>query len=193
MRNVTMLMGTFVITACSLDHIVVAALEQAGGTNMGGQSGGAGSSGVSATAAGNETSGGSLAQGGTASQGGPAPQGGTDRMLLGSGGSNVDVRIGADAGATSEIVCSCNGQQAQLCGSDGVTYAACEEDAGTCLLPPIACFHACPCLDEEPADAEVITWFWQDCAPMAQCSNGFFCMTFTNVTPDVHICTTDGI
>jgi hypothetical protein len=113
-----------------------------------------------------------------------------DRILLTSGGSNVTVWIGADAGATSEIVCACAGQQAQLCSSDGVTYTgSCEDDAGTCLAPIIACFHACPCLDDEPANADVVSWFPQDCAPMAQCSDGFFCMTFSNVTRGEQLCT----
>jgi hypothetical protein len=193
MRNAALLMGTLLLAACSIDHIVVAALDQAAGANTGGASGaGAGSSGLLASAAGEVTVGGSFPQGGTAPQGGAAPQGGTDRILLTSGGSNVDVRIGADAGATSETICSCSGQQTQLCGSDGITYTADCEEGSTCLAPTISCFHACPCLAEEPADTEVITWFPQACAPMAQCTEGFFCMTFTNVTRGEHLCTGSG-
>jgi hypothetical protein len=196
MRNVASLLGTLLLVACSLDHVVVAALDAAGAGNVGGSSESAGGAGLSASATDHDPSGGARPSGGGAqggSAGGGIAQGGTDRIILGFGGSNVDVRIGGDAGSTSEIVCSCLGEQAQLCSSDGVTFAAgCEEDAGACLAPTISCWHACPCLEGESANTRVSSWFPADCAPTAQCADGPVCMTFTNVTHDVHICTTTG-
>jgi len=187
MRNAALLLGSLIIVACSVDHLVVAALDQAGGANVGGSSASAGSSGLATSVAGAVSSGGSQSRAGAA-QGGAAAQGGTDRIILSSGGTNVDVRIGGDAGATSELVCSCLGEQAELCGSDGVTYAAICEDGGACLAPTIACWHACPCLEGESADAGVSSWFSADCADTAPCADGVICMTFNNVTRDMHTC-----
>jgi hypothetical protein len=188
MRNTALLLATLVTVACSVDHLVLAALDEAGGANAGGSSAGAGSSGLSAGAAGNVSAGGSQTDS-AAARGGSA-QGGMDRIILGSAGGNVDIRIGGDAGATSQLVCSCLGTQAEVCGSDGVTYAAGCEDAGDCVLPTIACWHACPCLAGESAEPDTASWFSLDCAATAPCADGVVCMTFSNVTPDMHTCTT---
>jgi hypothetical protein len=174
MRSATLLMGTLGVVACSLDHVRVAALDDAGSANMAGAVASSGSSSLSPSAG-----------AGALNSGGAPPQDGEDRFILISGGSTGDVHIDGDAGTTSEVVCSCLGsRQAQLCGSDGVTYPASCDDAGTCLLPAIACFHACPCLAGESANLSAISWFPQDCVSTAPCSDGLICMTFSDLMLD---------
>jgi hypothetical protein len=189
MRNAALLLGTLVTVACSVDHLVLASLDEAVDPNVGGSSASAGMSGLSANAAGDVNLGGSPLGGSAGLD--AAAQGGRDRMILASGGSNVDIRISGDAGATSELVCSCLGTQAQVCGSDGITYAACTGE-GACIVPTIACWHACPCLAGESADMDMVSWFSMDCAPAVACADGVICMTFSNVTPDQRICTPAG-
>jgi len=171
MQNATLLVGTLAV-ACSLDHVRVATLDDAGSassSSTGGELAGAGHSNRSASAGGN-----ALASGGS------PPQNGEDRFILISGGANGDVQISADAGAKSVVVCSCLGTQAEACGSDGVTYPAPCDDGGACLPPSIACFHACPCLDGETAGSE--TWFSlsPNCAPTVPCSEGLICLTLSS-------------
>jgi hypothetical protein len=176
MRNMALLIGMFSV-ACAVDHVVVATLDGSGGTNGTNDRGDAGSSGSVPSAAGNVSSGGSHSGGGT------------DRIILASGGTNVDVRIGEDAGAASYLMCSCLGErQAELCGSDGLTYPGSCDDGGTCLPPAIACFHACPCLEDESGAVKVTSWFPETCAATAGCSD-FTCLAFSNVTVDQPNCT----
>ncbi|HKO52186.1 MAG TPA: hypothetical protein VJV79_30975, partial [Polyangiaceae bacterium] len=127
MRNTWRLIGALALAACSVDPVVVAALDDAGGANTGGLSGGSGSSGSSESAAGNGTSGGAYPQGG-------------DWFIILSGGTTTNVRTDADAGATTTVLCSCKEGQATLCGSDGITYTISCEDGGTCLPPSVACW-----------------------------------------------------
>jgi len=164
MRNSALLLG-IIATACSIDHVVVAALDGAAGNNLGGAPGGAGSANLSANAGG-----GVLNAGGTRSEVNPG-------VMLTSGGGNVDMPIGGDAGTSNVTVCACVGDQAQLCGTDGVTYTRSCGDAGTCELPTVACWHACPCLEGESANTDMAIWFPQDCQPDARCSDGFTCVT----------------
>ena len=183
MRNAALLIVILAVGACSLDHVVVAALDDAGSTNPGAVLGLAGGSGLNASAAGSGTSGGS------------PDQGGTDRFLIGLGGSSVNVQIGADtdAGVTSVLLCSCGAQPTGLCGSDGITYPPSCDDGGTCILPEIACFHACPCLAGESASAEVTSWFSPNCVLATQCAGDAFCLGFSNVTPNPQNCADAGI
>ena len=170
MRNAISIFGALIVAACSVDHIVVAALDDTGSASTGGMFDSAGSSGLSASAAGTVTSGGSRSAG-------------PDRIILVSGGTTSDVRIDSDAGAadasTTEVLCSCDGGQSSSCGSDGITYPTSCDDGGTCFPPSIACFHACPCLEAEPVGAQVTSWFSVDCDPTKQCAGGFICLMFS--------------
>jgi hypothetical protein len=171
--------GMLFIAACSVDHLVVAALDDAGPANEGGAVGSAG------------TTSGSTA--GKATWVGSPGQGGMDRIILiASGGGNVDVRIGAGAsgGPPTAVLCACEDEQASLCGSDGLTYPTPCEDGGTCAPPSIACFHACPCLEGESASIEVTSWFPSDCDPATRCSGDVMCLTFGNVTTASQKCAT---
>jgi hypothetical protein len=177
MRNARLLFGTLLgtlsIVACSLEHVRVAALDDAGHANPGGELASAGNSSLSASAS---------AGGGTLNAGGAPPQGGDDWFILISGGSNVDLPIPSDASAPSEVVCACLGEGVRLCGSDGISYSC--DGGGACLLPAIACLHTCPCLDGESADGNAIAWFSRECAPSTPCQSGLICTMLSNTTPD---------
>ncbi|HEY3253268.1 MAG TPA: hypothetical protein VGJ91_04945, partial [Polyangiaceae bacterium] len=91
------------------------------------------------------------------------------------------------------ILCACQNEQAQLCGSDGVTYPTpCDSDAGPCLVPMIACWHACPCLDGESATPPVTSWISVDCVPTTPCTGDSICLSFSNVTPSAQNCPNTG-
>lgn len=181
MRNTSLLVGAFAVAACSLEHVVVAALDDAGSAGVAGMMARAGSSGLSASAAGSVSSG-----------GGHLSTGGMDRIILSSGGTNVDVQIGTDAGTTTQVLCACENEQAQLCGIDGVTYPAPCDDGGPCLVPRIACWHACPCLAGEPSSPQVSSWISVDCVPTSPCTGDAICLTFSNVTPSAQSCPNAG-
>jgi hypothetical protein len=169
MRNTALLMVTLA-AACSANHVLVAALDDTGGAHSGGSIGSAGNSSLSAIGGSSPvSSGGSHA----------APDAG---IVLTSGGSNVDVRIGEDAGATSVVICACADGQAAFCGSDGMTYPNSCEDGGTCVPPMVACWHACPCLEGESASNETTFWFPEDCAPTTVCEREPTCLTIGYVT-----------
>ena len=179
MRNIHLLLGTLAVTACSVDHVVVAALDDAGSADSGGTSGRAGSSGLTTSAAGSVTAGGAQSTGGT------------DRFLLSAGGSNVNVQIGTDAG-TTQVLCACQNEPAQLCGIDGVTYPTPCDDGGPCLVPMIACWHACPCVAGEPSTPPVSSWISVDCIPTSPCTGDAMCLTFSNVPPSAQSCPNAG-
>ncbi len=187
MRKVALLIGIHALVACSVDHLVVAALDDAGSAgDAGANAAGAGED----TAAAPELAGSAGLNENTSGAGGfgGAPSaretGGAGVLLLTSGG-DVGVFIGGDAGASSKFVCSCSSNQSELCGTDGVTYdgvnapSSCE-DGGVCAPPSIACWHACPCNPGESSDLDsTMSWFSLDCAGTAQCSGDFTCMAFS--------------
>jgi hypothetical protein len=181
-RASTLLLGFIAVTACSVDHLLVAALDDmsAAGSSEGGADG-------SLTAVGNEGGGGALVgSGGTAAFGGArsAAEGGGDSFILG-GGSSVLLGSAGAAGDGTEFRCSCLGQQpAQVCGTDGLTYPIECSDAGPCFPPAIDCWHACPCLDAGLDGMGEATWFPFECAATAHCSGNIVCMKFSNVVSD---------
>lgn len=181
MLSARWLLGFVAVTACSVDHVVVAALDDAGGgAGMMNNAAGIGGGGAAPIAA-NGGSGALAATGGGLLTGGE-----TDRILIASGGNAQSVLIGelgGDAGATSLKRCSCLGQTSQMCGTDGITYPNECGDAEPCVPPAIACWHACPCLDdgvEMTGPDAATTWYTVDCIPTAGCSVGVVCMQFTN-------------
>jgi len=182
MRNAILILGALVISACSVDHLLVAALDDADGGSAGGMINHAGSSGESANAAGNVASGGSRS-------------GGMDTIILISGGATSDLQIESDAGvdpnAATKVLCSCDGGQTSLCGTDGITYPTACEDGGTCFPPSVACLHACPCLAGESASG-VTSWFSVDCDPTHQCAGGFICLMFRNASSEPSNCAPAG-
>lgn len=183
MRNAALLVAVCALTACSLDHIVVAALDDvnAGGTagaDAGRSNPGGGGTAGAASPAG---SGGAIA-------GGSQITGAAGRDFFGFGGVDGTTIIGstiAEAGGSSVVRCSCLSRQAQACGTDGITYPT-DCDAGNCSPPAIACLHACPCLDGSggSADTTSFTWVPAECVSMARCTDGVVCMTFTDGTFD---------
>ena len=187
MRNTALSLGIMIVTACTVDHITVAALDEmsaAGAAASGAPAGGAGSAGAS----------GNAGSGGAVPSAGAQPEGDAGRGLLtsgGSAGSDLLRNLAGEGGVTSELRCSCLGQQQpQFCGSDGITYPIECSDGGTCLPPSIDCWHACPCLPSDQ-DAGTVSWFSVDCVPMTQCTEGVVCMMFSNVSPDTQsTCTT---
>jgi len=189
MRNAAFLLGILVVTACSIDHITVAALDDAGTPSAGmadslaGSAGSAGSAGTS----------GSAGNGGVFAAAGAEPEGEAGRVSIAAGGSTQDgvlLSQAGEGGTTSELRCSCLGQpKPQFCGSDGVTYPIECSDGGTCLPPSVDCWHACPCLAGDTGAGATTSWFSLDCVPSTQCAEGVVCMTFTNVSPEARICT----
>lgn len=187
MRNLAMLIGVHALLACSVDHLVVARLDDAGSAGAptagaGEDSAGAPDLAGSAGSAGlNENTSGASGSAGTPSTGAAGDAG----VLITSFGGDVGVLIGGDAGASSQFICSCLSNQSELCGTDGVTYdgvnlqSSCE-DGGACSPPSIACWHACPCNPGESSDLNsTTTWFTPDCAGSAQCTGDFTCMAFS--------------
>lgn len=191
MRNTALLLGILVVTACSIDHVMVAALDEAsaagapaGGASAGGASlGGAGSAGARANAG----------AGGVVIAGASQSESDAGRVLITTGGSagTDELRnLAGEGGVGSELFCSCLGTKSQFCGSDGVTYPVECADGDVCLPPAIDCWHACPCLTDD-AGVGTTSWFSLGCVP-SECTDGVVCMLFTNVVPDHTICTTTG-
>jgi len=178
------LVGFVTLTACSMDHVVVAALDVAGAGGMttasaGSSQGGSAGKAAAATSAGSAPLAGA---GGVLTTEGVPQLGDAGRVLIASGGSLGTIIIG-DAGATSLTACSCLGRSTEFCGTDGVTYPTDCSDAGPCAPPAIACWHACPCLDggvENTGGQASTQWFALGCLSSAHCSDGMVCMTFDN-------------
>jgi len=181
MRNVAILVGIHALAGCSLEHIVVAALDESGG---GGAAAEAGT--TNAARAGAASLFASAGAGGLGAAGGALPEGDAGRVSITSGGVVDNTVIGTliAAGGDAQMHCSCLGHQAQVCGTDGLTYPRDCGDAGTCAPPEIACLNACPCLDGglDNGGSSDFFWFPKDCVPMAQCSEGVVCMGFSDGT-----------
>lgn len=188
MRNAALLLALCALTACSLDHMLIAELDEVGtgGASAGGTSrvsaGGMGGAG----AAGSTPSAGS---GGVVALGGAQAGGEAGWVSLASGGFGGTILIGVvipAAGATSETRCSCLSRQQEACGTDGITYPTTDcGDAGSCSPPEIECLHACPCNgDSASFNVDSFTWLPVDCVSMARCADGVVCMTFTGSTFD---------
>jgi hypothetical protein len=194
MRNTALLLGFVGITACSVDHIVVAALDNvsaagAFAAGAGGSTAAGGEGARPADAGASAGLGGEVALGGGGSRG-EAEAGGFSITWGGAVGSAVLLDAAGAGGATTEIRCSCLGQQAaQVCGTDGLTYPAECGDAGPCLPPAIDCFHACPCLDAGVGGMAEASWFPLECAATAPCSD-VVCMMFSNVRDTPTLCAT---
>lgn len=173
MRNVALMLGALSAAACSVDHLVVAALDApSAGRSAGGESGAAGA-GANANA---NTNGGSLAtSGGSAGQGGNVDT--TDGAGAAGDGSQA---LAGDGGASSRKFCACLSNEASFCGSDGITYPTTCEDGGPCFPPAIDCWHACPCLDNEPQGGVTTSIFPSDCAPVTPCSGDKVCWMLTD-------------
>ena len=186
MRYSAWLIGTMIFTACSIDHVTVATLDD--------EAAGAPASDATTASAGLAATGLSAGAGGVASSGAVQPEGAAGRVLLDNGGSAGSIFLlgsAGDSGVSSVTRCSCLGEKPQFCGSDGLTYPMDCGDGGTCLPPSVECWHSCPCLVGE-ADAGVTSSFSADCAPPAQCNGDVVCMTFTNVSPNAQTtCTTN--
>ncbi|HYP88883.1 MAG TPA: hypothetical protein VEQ59_12030 [Polyangiaceae bacterium] len=191
MRDALLSLGFVVVSACSLDHVVVATLEDTGASAA--SAGAAGSSSASrAGSAGALVSAGSA---GTPAAAGVSAEAG--RASIASGGSAERGMLpnpGGAGGSSAVLLCSCLDQQLSVCGSDGVTYPTECSDAGPCFPPAIACWHACPCLDAElDAGAAGVTtsWFSPECVSDNPCPSDFVCMTFSNVDREAQtICST---
>ncbi|HYP75035.1 MAG TPA: hypothetical protein VER12_03735 [Polyangiaceae bacterium] len=183
MQYSALLFGSLALIGCSLDHVVLAELDQAGA---------AGALAGAATSS-------PIAVGGSANTSVSAGTGGlmmaaiqaageAGQLQFASGGAvqNGAARSSAgEAGAFSELRCSClGGQQGQLCGSDGITYPAECSDAGPCIPPAVACWHACPCLATDAEGVGTTTWFPPDCVAATECRDGVVCMMFTDISPD---------
>jgi len=188
MRNAALLIVILAVGACSLDHVVVAALDDqhaAGAAGAAGAVGAAGAAGA-AGAIGAAGTGGVVTFGGSSGRGGDSVTiitGGTgDIFLLGSAG---------EGGVTSQVRCSCKGQQAQVCGSDGLTYPDSCSDGAVCSPPVIACWHACPCLDGEAGSMGGMVgsvWLPQSCVSTAQCADNRICLIFTDAPFGTQVC-----
>ena len=169
MRNAALILGVVAVAACSVDHVVVAALDPpSAGRAAGGGSGAAGSS-VSAGTGGSVTASDAAGQGGrldTANGGGAA--GDPSQILTG------------DAGASSRTFCACLSTESHVCGSDGITYPTPCEEGGLCWPPAIDCLHACPCLANEPDGGVTTSLSPGDCVPMTPCSGDKICWILTN-------------
>jgi len=184
MQKAMWLVGFVTLTACSMEHVVVAALDGAGAggalaTSAGSTPGGSGGSASAQTSARSPT----IAGGGGVVTTEDFPQvGGAGRVFIASGGGAGTIFIG-EAGGTSLIACSCLGRSSEFCGTDGVTYPTDCSDAGPCAPPAIACWHACPCLDgglENTGGQAATQWFALDCGSSARCSDGMVCMMFSS-------------
>lgn len=188
MKYAALLLGFCAMTACSLDHVVVAELDTAGagGTpavvagNANANARADGTAGEAATVAG---SGGALGAAGAQAAGNPGS------VVIGSGGTVDNTIIGTlitSGGGTTELRCSCVSRQAQVCGTDGLTYPRDCADSSACAPPEIACLQACPCLDGGVDGGSSIDfrWFPSDCVSSARCSEGVVCMEFSDVSFD---------
>ena len=178
--------GFVAVTACSIDHVVVATLEATSATDSrAGGAGGAvaGSAGMAGAVA-NASSGGAVASGDS----GDSKPGRAASASGGSAGNGVLPNPAGAGGTASRLLCSCLEQQAELCGSDGITYPTECSDAGPCFPPAVACWHACPCLGAELDGGSEITstprWFSSDCASVISCVGDLVCMTFSDVDLD---------
>jgi hypothetical protein len=181
MRKALFVIGMLAVAACSVDHVVVAALDDAsGGSPAGGDAGAAGAdSGGQAGDRSADTGG--VGFGGAPASGGSA--GIVGILITSTGGFGADNAAGA-AGANSIVVCSCLGDEVALvCGSDGITYPA-SCGAGIDCPPAIDCWHACPC--DDPPTSTGTRLFPPECAPTL-CAGDVVCMTYTNATRDMQI------
>lgn len=189
MRNAVLLVGFVCITACSLDHIVVASLDDtssgapsmtvAGSASAGAGAGTAGSGGLGGNAASGGSGGVIASAGARATNETPGDSFSTGGITTTFTGTNL-----GDAGAASEIRCSCLGSSSYVCGTDGVTYSAACVDSGACTTPGIECLQACPCPESGVGGAptSVPTLFTIECAATAHCSEGVICSKFSSVT-----------
>lgn len=164
----------FAITGCSLDHVVVAALDDVSA---------AGSMATTTAAAGGGAA--NAGSGGEAVSGRSPTSGTGGTVWIVSGGSGGSVSIGsstAEPESGSETRCSCLGQTREVCGTDGVTYPTACGDAENCMPPGIACLQACPCGDENVGSAGVaaFSWFPASCVTTARCREGVVCMSFSD-------------
>jgi hypothetical protein len=176
MRTYAVLMGRTIAAACSVDHVTVAALDDA--------SGGEGWGGVPAadpTAGGAGFADPSAETGGVAASGAWPSDGDAGSVSSTTGGEPLSV-AGAGAGI-SFTRCSCLEEKTQFCGSDGVTYPIECAEGDVCLPPSVDCWHACPCLPGEQGTG-VTSSCTVDCTPTTPCAGDVVCMTFTNVSPD---------
>jgi hypothetical protein len=194
MRDALLLLGLIAVTACSLDHVVVAALEDGGvnGSSAGDASSSRAGSAASAEAPANAGSAGTRASPGLTAEG---EAGRASTAAGGSADRGVLLTAAGAGGVTDKLLCSCLDQQLEFCGSDGVTYPTECGDAGPCFPPAIDCWHACPCLDPElDAGADVTSttsWFSPDCLPSTPCTGDSICMMFSDVDNDAQtICAT---
>src|SRR6188768_2552717 len=179
MRDALLLLGFVAVTACSLDHVVVASLDEsrAGSSNAGqfgrAASASAGSGGALVTAG----SAGALAVAGSTVE---SEAGRVSLALGGSGGNGLPQATAGAAGLTTAVLCSCFGQQTEVCGSDGVTYPTECSDAGPCFPPAIACWHACPCADPElnagAGGSGTTSWVSPTCVSPTACTGNLICM-----------------
>ncbi|HET7543415.1 MAG TPA: Kazal-type serine protease inhibitor domain-containing protein [Polyangiaceae bacterium] len=187
MRDALFSLGFVMVSACSLDHVVVATLEDssagassagAAGSAMAGRAGSAGAP-PSASSAGMPAAVGATAESSAGSVS-SASGGSIERGMLPS--------LGGAGGAGTALLCSCLEQRVEVCGSDGVTYPNECSDAGLCFPPAIACWHACPCLDAELAagagGTTATRWFSSDCVSDNPCTGDVVCMMFSNVDRD---------
>lgn len=183
MRIAALIFGVFTVAACSLDHVVVAALDAPSAGRSAG--GGSGAAGAGSGAAGGESGvAGAIANasgGGRATLSGSAGQNDTVDTTNGGAAAGDSSRNSADGGVlSSRVFCACLSHEGgQLCGTDGITYPTECEDGGACLPPAIDCFHACPCLDNEPDGGVTTSLFPQDCVPMTECSGDVVCWPLT--------------
>jgi len=184
MRYTALLIGFYATTACSLDHVVVAALDSAGsGGSPSAVAGEASTAGAGGTAGALPGAG----SGGSAFSGGGSAVGDAGGGSLAAGGVVDTPLIGTiigDGGGASVTRCSCLGGTSDLCGTDGITYSTECANAGTCFPPGIACWQACPCPVGAGGNSAlaVSEWFPKECASSAHCNEGMICMTFDSGT-----------
>ena len=173
MRNGAQILGVVLVAACSVDHVVVAALDApSAGRSAGGESGAA----ITSVNAG---AGGSLTFSDAAGRGGSV-------AMVSSGGRAGDPSqtLVGDAGTSSRRFCACLSNDSRVCGSDGITYPTPCEEGGVCFPPAIECWHACPCLQNEPDGGVTTTLYPSDCAPTTQCSGDVTCWFLTDAAAD---------
>lgn len=183
MQHTLCLIGLIAVTACSLEHVVIAELDEA----VAGSSPMAEAGRPTFTVGGAAGAAPSAAFGGTVASGGSPSSGDAGWVSISSGGvDNTVIGTFTDGGGASEVRCSCLGGEQQACGTDGITYPTDCGDAGPCVPPAIACLHACPCFDTDASSggAPSLSWFSIDCVSTARCSEGVICMSVTNATPD---------